>query len=63
MSLIKYQYFVLDEASIIRFEIRVEYMWEEVLKPTAIYKFRWLILLSIDEGTQTMFVLTFWLMK
>lgn len=39
MSLMKYQYLVLEEASIIRFEINVEYMWEDVLKPTATSRF------------------------
>lgn len=63
MSLMKYQYLVFDEASIIRFEISVEYICDDVLNPTATYKFWWWMLLSIDEGTQIMLVLTFSLMK
>lgn len=59
----KYQYLVFDDASIIKLDIRVEYMCDDVLNPTDTYKFSWLMLLSIDEGTHTMFVLQLFFMK
>jgi hypothetical protein len=48
----KYQYFVFEEASIIKLEMRVEYVWEEVANPTEIYKSLWCTLLSIVQGIQ-----------
>ena len=56
----KYQYLVLEEASIIRLEIRVEYMWEDVLKPTDTYRLGCEMLLSIEEGTQIIRVGALW---
>ena len=55
----KYQYLVLEEASIIKFEINVEYMWDDVLKPTETYRFVCEMLLSIDDGTHITRVGTF----
>lgn len=59
MSLMKYQYLVLEEASIIRLLIKVEYVWEDVANPTEIYKSLWCTLLSIVQGTQFTTVFTF----
>lgn len=36
MSRMKYQYLVLEDASIIRLLMRVEYVWEEVANPAEI---------------------------
>lgn len=53
----KYQYLVFDEASIIKLEIRVEYIWELVENPTHAYKLGCPMLLSIEAGTPTTLVL------
>ena len=59
----KYQYLVFEEASIIKFEIKVEYVCEEVANPTEIYKSLWCTLLSIVQGIQLTTVLTLCLRK
>lgn len=47
---------MFEDASIIKLDINVEYMCEDVLKPTETYRFSWLMLLSIDDGTQMILV-------
>lgn len=46
----KYQYLVFDDASIIKFDINVEYIWELVAYPIETYKFWCFTLLSIEAG-------------
>ena len=53
----KYQYLVLEEASIIRFEIKVEYMWELVAKPAEVSRKECLTVLSIDAAMAMTLVL------
>ena len=60
---IKYQYFVLEDASIIKFDIRVEYVWELDAKPMQAYSFWCAILLSIEAGMPITFVCEFIEMK
>lgn len=53
----KYQYLVFEEASIIRFEIKVEYMWELVANPTEVSRNECFTVLSIDAAMAITFVL------